>query len=326
MSRVTTKTFRLSKVSNPFDSLPESSRSEDFEFKVVDLTAEQAEFLMASNSEANRNIRPMHLQKLTKDMLEGRWEPIHQAICLDSSDVVIDGQHRLLALIAAEEENSGDPITIPVVIVKQKTARLHAPMDTGASRTATFVTGLSKLQIATINSLLFCEAGGFTSTATAGLAIEVYEKYRNEFVELDRLLPKKNRVGGFFAALIWMLPVAKVAGVTVGRGTEDLIDFASKCLTGEQLSQGDPAMAWRNWREKPLQQGSSYSWSIMNATFSCARYHMLRRKMHGVYSHSQKPGVPWTRAFGAWTTLRRQLSFSAPDTSIVRSSSFEIDD
>lgn len=57
----------------------------------------------------NRKLRDAHVEYLRNEILAGRWLPTHQGIAFDESGELIDGQHRLRAVIA-----SNTPIKILV--------------------------------------------------------------------------------------------------------------------------------------------------------------------------------------------------------------------
>ena len=62
------------------------------------ITPEQAERWLASRP-ANRTIRPTVVARYASDMEEGRWCTTHQGIAIDANGKLIDGQHRLAAIV-----------------------------------------------------------------------------------------------------------------------------------------------------------------------------------------------------------------------------------
>jgi hypothetical protein len=63
------------------------------------ISPEDAAGLMARNFERNRMIRPVWVSLLSRMMAERRFYPSHQGIAFDEEDRLIDGQHRLSAII-----------------------------------------------------------------------------------------------------------------------------------------------------------------------------------------------------------------------------------
>ena len=64
------------------------------------LTPELAELLLALNV-GNRPQRRGRVSKMAQVMREGRWMQTHQGVAVGNNDVLVDGQHRLLACIEA---------------------------------------------------------------------------------------------------------------------------------------------------------------------------------------------------------------------------------
>lgn len=62
------------------------------------VTPELAKLYMMANIE-NRAVRPKHVSRLTTDMVEDRFAVTHQGIAFDDSGILIDGQHRLSAIL-----------------------------------------------------------------------------------------------------------------------------------------------------------------------------------------------------------------------------------
>lgn len=290
--------------------LAPSERSAELLFSVVNMTGEAARRILDSNSEENRKVRPERLTKIKGDILAGRWALTHQGICIDGHGVLIDGQHRLAALVAACDETDSD-ICIPMVVCRHYGLKLSDPIDQNAPRTVGFIAKLSPRQVTAVNTLVMLESGGFVPSATPGHAIEVYERYRSEFECIEKL-PSKGMLGGFLAAMIWALPTVR------GQERDRLLKFSETCSTGEGIYEGDGAMAFRRWRERPIQQGSNYNWTITCAALSCARYAVLGRKLTRVFSMSDV-------GYRAWTTRRREMGLLAPDTSKVHSLAFSSD-
>jgi hypothetical protein len=66
--------------------------------KVVDVTPDMATKWLEGNTH-NRKLRQSHVDKYARDMKAGRWMATHQGIAFDEDGKLIDGQHRLWAVI-----------------------------------------------------------------------------------------------------------------------------------------------------------------------------------------------------------------------------------
>jgi hypothetical protein len=68
--------------------------------RVMDVTPESA-FRWLEGNTHNRPINQAHVDSLARDMKAGRWQLTHQGIAFDTTGLLIDGQHRLCAVIDA---------------------------------------------------------------------------------------------------------------------------------------------------------------------------------------------------------------------------------
>lgn len=67
---------------------------------VETITPELAAKYLAKNTQ-NRNVRQHTVTKMTRDLQAGAWVPTHQGIAFSPDGTLLDGQHRLLAVIQA---------------------------------------------------------------------------------------------------------------------------------------------------------------------------------------------------------------------------------
>lgn len=98
------------------------------QINVETITPADAKRYLLSNR-GNRNIRQRHVENLARDMATGAWVTNGDAIRFNCDGQLLDGQHRLSAIIKADR-------AIESVVIRglDKTARLT--MDAGAKRHA----------------------------------------------------------------------------------------------------------------------------------------------------------------------------------------------
>ena len=94
---------------------------------VVMFDKERAVECLARNFDENRNMRKIHAKRLADDMKNGRWHFTGAPIVFDAYGRLVDGQHRLNALIQAEVE-------LPFIVVVNVQDRALHVMDAGAKR------------------------------------------------------------------------------------------------------------------------------------------------------------------------------------------------
>lgn len=98
-------------------------------FEIVTMTPEWALDLLANNIHQNRKIKRNHVKKLTQIIEKGDWQVTAQGIALDSDDNVLDGQHRLEAVIQAEKP-------IQIMLGRNLSPSIFNVVDIGSKRTA----------------------------------------------------------------------------------------------------------------------------------------------------------------------------------------------
>lgn len=97
-------------------------------YEVVDVTPEIAEQWLGKNTH-NRTIRLRDIEAYAADMRAGEWKFTAQPILFSYEGVLIDGQHRLLAIIEAKLEEP-----VPVLVVRGLDPAAQEAVDTGISR------------------------------------------------------------------------------------------------------------------------------------------------------------------------------------------------
>lgn len=83
----------------------------------------------------NRPVADGHVEWLARQMSAGKWTLNGEAIVLDDEDQLLDGQHRLWAIV-----NSG--VTIESMVTRGVDRRSFATIDTGKARTTGAVLGI----------------------------------------------------------------------------------------------------------------------------------------------------------------------------------------
>jgi len=97
------------------------------EVSMVKITPELAESWLSKNAEFQRKLRPSIVDRYARDMERGEWVSTHQGIAFDCNGRLIDGQHRLAAIV-----KSGMTIEMPVA--RNTAARAYDHVDLGFSR------------------------------------------------------------------------------------------------------------------------------------------------------------------------------------------------
>lgn len=96
--------------------------------EIVDITPKLASRWLDANL-GNRNIRQRTVTAYARDMASGRWQLSGEGVKFSTSDRLIDGQHRLHAVVQAG-------VTVPMVVVRGLDDEVQTVLDSGSARTA----------------------------------------------------------------------------------------------------------------------------------------------------------------------------------------------
>jgi len=91
------------------------------------ITPDKAEEILEKNT-INRKIRSQHVRNYAEQMKNGNWHLTHEGIALGTDGKVLDGQHRLLAVI-----KSNVPVTM--LVSRNAPQEIIKHIDIGAKRT-----------------------------------------------------------------------------------------------------------------------------------------------------------------------------------------------
>lgn len=99
--------------------------------KIKEITPLYAKQLLANNTN-NRKVNARRVESYAEIMRQGKWQLTHQGIAICDDDTIIDGQHRLLAIIKANK-------TIPFNISYNVSKDVQKYIDVGYKRTVSNV-------------------------------------------------------------------------------------------------------------------------------------------------------------------------------------------
>lgn len=97
-------------------------------YATIEVTPEIATDWLANNAEFQRKLRQVVVERYARDMLNGAWNLTHQGIAFDTKGRLIDGQHRLAAIVKAG-------IPVKMTVVRDTPAGAFDHVDIGFGRT-----------------------------------------------------------------------------------------------------------------------------------------------------------------------------------------------
>ena len=139
-------------------------------FTVMNVTPEQAAKWLRENNENNRGIKTQVVNKYARDLLDGNWRVTHQCIAFDSRGMLVDGQHRLSAIVLA-----GTAMTVCVATYETQEDAMKLPIDMQAKRAVFEVLHVSRKDQETSMAFLriVLSGGVLVTIAEVEHAIEV---------------------------------------------------------------------------------------------------------------------------------------------------------
>lgn len=253
------------------------------------VTPKRAAELLAKNT-ANRPINKSHVQAIARAIMEGRWIPSDVPILVDTGGRLIDGQHRLAAVIRADK-------AIEVVVLEGVDPRLREVLDTGKPRSALDVTRLmgtraSNDEVAAYRYFRVMELSQQTGTwpsaerlgldkqQTARLVAESIDDIR-EAVQRARRVEGRAVVRPASLAGGFLLLLRRLDNRT--RAQDEFIDGF---VTGTELDAGAPVLALRSaWMEANAaghgRSGRTVAWRAAVMVYAW-NAHVQRRSLRQV--------------------------------------------
>lgn len=237
------------------------------------MTKELVDSLLQSNT-SNRRARETVVDAYARDMTAGKWMVTHQGIAISEDNVLIDGQHRLLAL-----RKAGYP-KIEMLVVYGLPFEIQKYVDQQAKRSIRDVLKISFDSVFTrhapaIARQIFAEASGYSFTPTASEVIDVIADYMDDITLITDAIGSSR----FFAAS--HLAAFVKAAHDYPEKKQDIVDFVKSVEEGSMLSNKSPAFHLRNFtiNSKGMSGGSSAKKTRFAKTAKAIEFHLNEQKI-----------------------------------------------
>lgn len=204
--------------------------------KIVTITPKIASEYLKFNI-SNRPIRKKFVDHLANEFLKGKYIMSHQGIAFSEDGYLIDGQHRLLAIV-----KSG--VTVDMLVSEGVVAEAFSVIDTGEKRqigdelSARYGIKSAHRICAIINKVAFlCLTD--TYRATIGSSLNMYYLLKESIdnilsVAPDKGVAKKSSVTGTLVLCHTVYP-------------DEIKIFSEQVALGEALQRNDPAFVLRDF-------------------------------------------------------------------------------
>ncbi|MDX3730857.1 hypothetical protein [Streptomyces caniscabiei] len=212
--------------------------------QVVDVSPQLATQWLTRNT-SNRPLSKSTVQQLAGQIQRGEWQLTHQGIAFDEDDVLIDGQHRLAAIVKAG-------VTVPLTVTHGVPRTAFTVMDTGRKRTGR-------------DALALAGEANATHLAAALRGLHLYRTAPNSawsggssVTSNDQLLNVLGEHPGVRDALHHGIALNRGCRITVTAATIgwyvtsearpdiDQTVWEAGVVTGAHLGPGDPRLTLRN--------------------------------------------------------------------------------
>jgi hypothetical protein len=252
-----------------------------------------AEWLKSSIG--NRLLSHDRVWSLVREIQQGLWSTTHQGIAFDQEGRLLDGHHRLNAIVKAG-------LTVELLVTRGLSDKVLRVIDTGRNRSASdTLTLVHKAPNAVLIS----------SLARMVLRLNRHDLRSAMIVTTNEILTAIHEYQG---QLKWAIPYAlsKIYSSPIW-GTlcyaypvnhRQVDKFASQLRTGVGLEEGDPALALKRWLDLPKKQrwnkGNVTQLEVANKVLGSLRAHLEGRQL----SISVAPKSDLTVYFGSLLAAR----------------------
>lgn len=184
-------------------------------FKTEFVTPAMANEWLKRNNPLNRSLNQASIDRYVSEMLNDTWDYTHQAVAFDRDDVLIDGQHRLTALVlAAKKEKAIEGFWM--VVARYPEAGCSKGVDRGTTRKHGHILemrhvvpkGLGTRFSAYARALFFLSMDTVRSDDYESVSEEIFVKSGADIMSAYQALGK-DAVAPSAAAVAYAIPVDK---------------------------------------------------------------------------------------------------------------------
>lgn len=210
------------------------------------MTPEIARDLLTKNNN-NRKIRRGLVVKLCQDIKDGQWHLTHQPVAIDSNGTVLDGQHRLTAIVEAG-------IAVPLMLATGCQPETMIAVDTGNTRTIGDVMTIKGTKNATAKAAImrlyksYFDQPEYMWSGRNVYSVQTIEDAVQKIDNFDDVLNIAKKATREFKLLTTSAVGAfMLLGMEAGYSLDSIEAFLYKLSTGDQVALTDPIYAYRQY-------------------------------------------------------------------------------
>lgn len=224
------------------------------------ITPDLAAKMLESNTH-NRTVNDLHVSRLGEDMKNGKWIVTHQGLAWDATGTLIDGQHRLWAVL-------GSKTSVVMMCAYNVDPDALKVIDTGKTRTVgqtlDLVSGRKNGRLVTSRSAVIRSLEARRVVAARVMTQDVEEIYARHEAGLTWSTKALPGIKGGESA-----PVAGALAFCYPTNPGKMDAFAAQVRLGEMLSKSDPAYALRRLIVDQSASAQEGRWVLALGTVRC---------------------------------------------------------
>jgi len=243
-------------------------------FEVMDITPDMAKKILAHRNKNNRPIRYTHLEKLSEAIEKDEWKVTNQGIAFDADGNLIDGQHRLAAILQTRK-------TVKMMVATNMDANIFDVVDTGSKRStgdALDILGSEHGRTVSAALKIYICYQKFPEKAWSGAAIQqpstsdviaIYKDRQDEIEALLSVIKKKHRNFKCFSMSLGL--VLSILLLDAGWSDMQIWEFWDCVTLGANLPPDSVVLSFRNQLSDPHFRKRHYGTQryMLNAFIKC---------------------------------------------------------
>jgi hypothetical protein len=244
-------------------------------FQIETVTPAKAEKWLQKNA-SNRRPSDMTIAAYARDIEAGNWELTPQAVAFNVNGDLLDGQHRLHAVIKSNK-------AVKMVIVRGCNHDVRKYIDRGRKRSLSDrmrmegLEGRIALKASCSSLLVRLDRGSTRELITGDEAVETLEQYTAEFAWLDTAtLSRGFKVASYVAPVMWALRLG-----------DRVAEFHEGVQSGVGLRAKSPALAMRNALTRTATQGYASQLDILLKTCNGIAAAIAGRKISSLRANNK---------------------------------------
>ena len=243
-------------------------------FEVMDITPDMAKKILAHRNKNNRPLRYTHLEKLSNAIEKDEWKVTHQCIAFDKDGNLIDGQHRLAAVLQTRK-------TVKMTVATNMDASIFDVVDTGTKRSTgdaldilgsehgRVVSGALKVYICYQNYPDKTWSGAAIQQPSTSDITTIYKDRKDEIEALLSVIKKKHKNFKCFSQSLGL--VFSLLLLDAGWSDMQIWEFWDCVTLGANLPPDSVVLSFRNQLSDPHFRKRHYGTQryMLNAFIKC---------------------------------------------------------